>query len=157
MFERVETRLSWQMGRAKCLFHPYIETRLLQPKRYGSCHHCPSVLRATSRPSSYLTTEKEWELVTFLCRTAAIWYGWCKKEVIAIVERVLSSCGVERPVTSGWWNRFSTRHPELALRIPSTLSYAQARASDLDSINAYFDISEKTLKENQLLPDLQHG
>ena len=50
---------------------------------------------ATSGPSSYLTSEEEWELVTLLCRTAAIGYGWCRKEVIAIVERILSSHGVE--------------------------------------------------------------
>ena len=93
---------------------------------------------ATSGPSSYLTSEEEREVVTFLCRTTAIGYGRCRKEVIAIVERILSSRGVERPVTSGWWNRFSKRQPELALRIPSTLSYARAGASDLVSINAYF-------------------
>ena len=42
-------------------------------------------------------------------------------------------------------------HLELALRNPLTLSYARARASNLDSINAYFDILEETLEENQLL------
>lgn len=44
-----------------------------------------------SGPATYLTTQEEKELVTFLCRSAAIGYGRTRSEVIAIVERILSS------------------------------------------------------------------
>ncbi len=70
---------------------------------------------ATSGPPSYLTSVEEEELVTFLCRVAQIGHGRTRQEVIAIVERVLSSRDNTRTVTSGWWASFVGRHPKLAL------------------------------------------
>ena len=87
----------------------------------------------------------------FLCKTSRIGYGRCRKEVIAIVERVLSARGIEKKVSNGWWQMFLKRYPQLALRTPATLSYARVKASDRDSLNAYFDILEDTLDENNLM------
>ena len=41
-----------------------------------------------SGPTPYLSLGDECELVTFLCRSSSVGYGRCRKEVIAIVERV---------------------------------------------------------------------
>ena len=104
-----------------------------------------------SGPPSYLTEKEEQELVTFLTRSSAIGYGRTRKEVIAIVERLLCSHGIHKYVTNGWWESFSKRHPELVLRTASTLSISRAKASDWEIVNNYFDILEDTLEQNDLL------
>ena len=84
----------------------------------------------------YLTSEEE-ELVMFLCHVAQIGQGRTRQEVIAIIERILSSRGIIKTVTAGWWASFIGRHPKLTLRTPATLSLARAGASDrctLDNI-----------------------
>ena len=58
----------------------------------------------------YLTAQEEKELTTFLCRAAAIGYGRMRSEVIAIVERILSSRGIYKKVSSGWWESFVKRN-----------------------------------------------
>ena len=72
-----------------------------------------------SGPPSYLSIEEEKELVVFLCRSAAIWYGSTRCEVIAIIERLLSSCGIEWKVSSGWWESFVKRNPQIVLHSPA--------------------------------------
>ena len=74
--------------------------------------------------------------MTFLSRVAQIGHGRTRREVIAIVERILSSRGNTRTVTPGWWTSFTRRHPNLTLCTPTTLSLAKASASDRDN---YFD------------------
>ena len=105
----------------------------------------------TSGPARYLSQREEEELVTFLCRTSSIGYGRCRKEVISLVERILLARGERKKVTSGWWQKFLKRHPQLTLRTPAALSYSRVHAADQDSINAYFDILEETLEENDLV------
>ena len=105
-----------------------------------------------SGPSPYLSYEEEVELATFLCRSAEVGYGRTRKEVIAIVERILLERGIERSVTSGWWESFVQRHPHIALRAPAlSLSYTRANASDRDYLDSYFDVLDDTLKQNDLL------
>ena len=48
---------------------------------------------ARSGPPTYLSSEEEEELVIFLSRVAQIGHGRTRREVIAIVERILSSRG----------------------------------------------------------------
>ena len=103
-----------------------------------------------SGPPSYLSIEEEKELVVFLCRSAAIGYGRTRNEVIAIIERLLSSRGIERKVSSGWWESFVKRNPQIVLRSPASLSMVRAAASDRGSLDKYFDILEDTLEENGL-------
>ena len=105
----------------------------------------------TSGPARYLDQREEEELVTFLCRTSSIGYGRCRKEVISLVERILLARGERKKVTSRWWQKFLKRHPQLTLRTPAALSYSRVHAADQDSINAYFDILEETLEENDLI------
>lgn len=105
---------------------------------------------ATSGPPCYLTNEEE-ELVTFLCRVAQIGQGCTRQKVIAIIERVLASCGNARAISSGWWTSFISRHPTVALRTPATLLLAWVGASDRGSLDNYFDELESTLEGNGLL------
>lgn len=105
---------------------------------------------ATSGPQTYLSSEEEEELVHFLSRSALIGHGRTRIEVIAIVERVLSSRGITKSVSSGWWASFVARHPKLVLRTPATLSLARANASDPVVLDNYFDELNRTLNENDL-------
>ncbi len=105
----------------------------------------------TSGPARYLSQQEEEELVTFLCHTSNIGYGRCRKEVISLVERILLARGERKRVTNGWWQAFLKRHPQLTLRTPAALSYSRVQAADQDSLNAYFDILEETLEENNLV------
>ena len=58
----------------------------------------------TSGRCTYLSHEEEEELVTFLCRTALIGHARTRKEVMAIVDRLLSSRGKKTAVSPGWWD-----------------------------------------------------
>ena len=89
--------------------------------------------------------------MTFLSRVAQIGHGRTRREVIAIVERILSSHGNTKTATPGWWTSFTRRHPNLTLRTPATLSLARASASDCDILDNYFDELESTLEANELL------
>ena len=103
-----------------------------------------------SGPDTHLTSEEEEELAGFLCRTALIGHARTRKEVLAIVNRILSSRGKKKEVTPGWWASFVARHPKLTLRTPATLSLSRANATDPQVINTYFDELEMTLEENGL-------
>ena len=51
-------------------------------------------------------------------------------------------------VSTGWWERFSRRHPELILRCAAPLSYARAMATDHSVIEKYYDMLEHALRSN---------
>ena len=105
----------------------------------------------TSGRCTYLSHEEEEELVTFLCRTALIGHARTRKEVMAIVDRLLSSRGKKTAVSPGWWASFVARHPKLTLRTPATLSLARANATDRVVIDNYFDELERALDETRLI------
>ena len=81
--------------------------------------------------------------------TAAISYGRSRKEVISIAM-VQEAIGFNGPLTSGWWDGFKARHPQLSLQQASLVSYSRAIASDHDVMNRYFNLLEETLKKNDL-------
>ena len=54
-------------------------------------------------------------------------------------------------VTTGWWNSFRKRHPQLTVRTASRLSYVRAIAHDPNVFENYFDLLEETLVKNKLL------
>ena len=102
----------------------------------------------------YLTPNEEDELVKFLLNYAAIGYGRSRKEVIALVEGILETRGLDGSLTCGWWDGFKARHPPLSLRQVSLLSYSRAVASDRDVIDRYFDLLEETLEKIILMINL---
>ncbi|XP_019861816.1 PREDICTED: uncharacterized protein LOC109590340 isoform X7 [Amphimedon queenslandica] len=104
-------------------------------------------------PSAYLTKEEEDELARFLLRCADIGYPHTISQILAIVQQAIDLKGLKRTVTTGWWQRFSERHKEIALRSAVPLSTIRAKAMDNDSLNRYFDILEDTLKKNRIFND----
>ena len=64
---------------------------------------------------------------------------------------MLERKGIGACVTSGWWQCFCRRHPNLTLRAPASLSKARHNASDPEIVKRYFDLLEQTMVENDLL------
>ena len=106
---------------------------------------------ATSGPKTYLDSSEEDELVQFLIGCAEIGYPKSRKQVLALVKRLLVKKGITAAVTSGWWESFCSRHPNLTLRAPAPLSKARAAASDPTALDRYFDLLEDVLEKNDLL------
>ena len=107
---------------------------------------------SVSGPKPYLTRNEENELVNFLVKSAAIGYARTRNEVIAMIEQLLTSRANGHPqiVSSGWWQSFAKRHPEVTLRKSAPLSIARMKGSHKMAIDKYFDILEDTLTENDL-------
>lgn len=99
----------------------------------------------------YLTDDEEEEVVAFVIGSGSIGYPKTVKEILAVVQRILSARGIERSVTYGWWESFRKRHPNLSLRTPAALSRPRAMASNCVVLDHYFDMLEETLSENNLI------
>lgn len=99
-------------------------------------------------PAKYLSIAEEEELAHFLLECADIGYGHSRKQVLAIVQKIINDKGINTVITNGWWERFCKRNPQLTLRTTAPLSRARTLASDRTSIDNYFDLLEETLKEN---------
>ena len=102
-------------------------------------------LKARSGPPSYLNTEEEEELTSFLLEMAKIGYAHTRKQVIALVQQISTV------VSSGWWERYIKRHPQIALRVAVPLSMARAMASDREVLDRYFNMLEDCLQSNRIL------
>jgi len=103
--------------------------------------------RASCGPKGYLTPEEEEEVVHFLLSCAAMGYPKSRHEVLALVKRILEKKRIDAVVTSGWWQSFCGRHPNLTLRTPAPLSGARASATDPE----VFDLLERTMADNKLI------
>ena len=106
-----------------------------------------------SGPKRYLDDDEEAELVTFLSGAASIGYARSKKEVITMVEAVLSSKGKANSVSSGWWESFIKRHLQLCIRKAEKVTYARLKATDPIVMDNYFDLLERTLEEYDLFDE----
>lgn len=100
--------------------------------------------------TSYLTALEEAELVNFLCKCAEIGYPHTISQVLAIVQRTVDSKGLNCVVTHGWWQRFCQRNSGISLRTAVPLSMTRAKASDIESLEKYYDILEDILKLNSI-------
>ena len=103
-----------------------------------------------SGPLKYLSELEETELISFIIGCAEVGYPKTVKDILVLVQQILASRGVYREVTYGWWEGFRKRHPDLSLRVPSTISKARALATDRESLDRYFDLLEETIAENNL-------
>ena len=79
-------------------------------------------------PDPYLTIEEEEELASFLVKCAKIGYPHTQKQVLSLVQQMLEHKGITASVTSGWWERFSSRR-NLTLRTAVPLTYVRAMAT----------------------------
>ena len=105
---------------------------------------------SVSGKQPYLSPSEEIELVTFILRCADIGFPRGRKEIIALVQRVCDSRGLNVNVTHGWWERFCHRHDGFSLRIAAPLSHARRKGANPAVLNAYFDMLEDALSENDL-------
>ena len=106
---------------------------------------------STSGPKTYLSPEEETELVKFLLRCAAMGFPKSCEEVLALVQRIVDKKRFLARVTSGWWQSFCSRHPNLTLRAPAPLSRARANVTDPEVVSHYFDLLAQTMADNDLL------
>jgi len=99
-----------------------------------------------------LTDGEEKELTNFLVGCARIGYARSRKQVISLVRGIVAKKAGKKleevTITTGWWNSFKKRHPQLTLRTASHLAYSRAVASDPEVIENYFDLLEETLRQN---------
>ena len=91
----------------------------------------PGKVRIGGKPdrTPYLSDEEEEELVSFLLKCADIGYAHTRKEVLAIVQRIVDQQGGRHVLSNGWWARFCDRHPQLTLGTTMPLPYARALAT----------------------------
>ena len=106
---------------------------------------------ATCGREKYLTDEEEEDLATFIENCASVGYAKTRKQILALVERIMSAQGIQVHVSDGWWVSFLKRHPLLTLRNPSSVSTTRALASDPSVLEVYFDLLEEALQENDLM------
>ena len=104
-----------------------------------------------SGPPKYLFDDEENELEVFLLGCASIGYAKTHEEIIALTQQIMTSRGSTKVVTSGWWDGFCKRHPNVVLRSPSCLSRAWLLATDSDVVNTYCDLLENVFLENDLV------
>lgn len=53
--------------------------------------------------------------------------------------------------SKAWWRNFRRRHPDLGLRRPDALDRGRSSLGNIEVIRSYFELLEKTLKENDLM------
>ena len=105
---------------------------------------------ARSGAKRYLSDEEEAGLVDFLIGCASVGYAKSCKDVLALIQQIVSARDPKVEITRGWWDSFRARHPEVTLRHAEPLSYARAAASNPEIINRYFDLLEDVIKVNGL-------
>ena len=90
-----------------------------------------------SRPGTtpYLTVEEEEELVNFIIKCATIGYPHTISQILAIVQQIVENKGINRTVSTGWWQRFCQRHTEVSLHTDVPLSLSRAMATDSDGLD----------------------
>ena len=102
---------------------------------------------AKSGPPTYLTPHEERELVNFLIGCAQIGFACTRRQVMSLVRAAMVKKGREdAPITSGWWDSFMRRHPQLTLRVPEKLAYVRVIMGNREVIEAYFNLLKHLLK-----------
>lgn len=119
------TRAAEEHGIPKATLNDYINGRSQPGVRSG--------------PPTLLTQEEEADLASFLLKCGSMGIPKTRKEVLTIVESILSAKGSKRTITNGWWARFTGRHKEVALRTPASISVARMQGASQQAIDAYFD------------------
>ena len=104
-----------------------------------------------SGPERYLTDTEESSLVKFLHKCCSIGFARSKKQVMPLVNEIVQKIGKARAVSSGWWESFRKRHPDLVLRTAESLSYVRAVCTSDEILDTYFDMLEATFTDNGLI------
>ena len=70
---------------------------------------------ARSGAKRYLSDEEEAALVDFLIGCASFDCAKSCKDVMALIQQIVSAHDSKVEVTRGWWDSFRARHPEVTL------------------------------------------
>ena len=115
-------------------------------------HITGKVLTGTkSGPRAYLTIDEEEELVSFLTGSSTLGYSRTVKQVIDIVQEIVDKKGINVTVSANWWKSFKTRHKDIVLRTPETLTHSRIVGASPAQLEAYFDLLEKTISSYDLV------
>jgi hypothetical protein len=105
---------------------------------------------AKSGPRRYLNSTEELDLVNFLTGVSSLGYSRTTKQIVQIVQEVVNKKGLNVTVSSSWWQSFHSRHEELTLRNPETLTHVRIAGASTALLDNYFNLLETTLKESEL-------
>ena len=102
-------------------------------------------------PKPYLSTEEETELAEFAIEAASVGCGQTRKQIMTIAENVAKDKGNLRKdrISQGWYEKFMKRQTYLSICKGDPAANEMAVSSQ--AITNYFDLLEKTLKDNNLL------
>ena len=99
----------------------------------------------------YLSEQEEEEHVTFILEAAKIGFTCTRKDIMSLVQTIVNAKGKNITISSGWWDGFKKRHPQVSLRMAEHLVSNRASSCTRDVLNNYFDLLEKTIHDNDLL------
>ena len=105
-----------------------------------------------SGPTRYLNDSEELELENFIIKMAKIGYAYSRKEIIQLVQEFIDK---KKPhdnivVTSGWWECYRRRHPNIVLRKSEPLSHICSMATQPEILEGYFQELECALISNDI-------
>ena len=114
-------------------------------------HITGKVLTGTkSGPRAYLTNDEE-ELVSFLTGSSTLGYSRTIKQVIDMVQEIVDKKGINVTVSASWWKSFKTRHKDIVLCTPETLTHSRIVGASPAQLEAYFDLIAKTISSYDLV------
>ena len=91
-------------------------------------------------------------MVNFLEGCASIGYARTRKQVIALIEAIVTQKrATETKVSNGWWESFRKRYSELSLRKAERLAYCRAVTSNQNVLDHYYRLMQQTLQDNHLI------
>lgn len=102
-------------------------------------------------PKCYLSTEEETQLAEFIIETAPVGCGQTRAKIMDKAEKVQRKKTLwKERISHGWCNRFMQRHSYLSVRKRDAAANIRMDAVTSKAIKHYFDLLERTLKDNNL-------
>ena len=104
----------------------------------------------------YLSMEEETELAEFAVKDASVGCGQTRKQIMSIAENIAKDKGIlcNYRISQGWYEKFIGRQTYLSLCKGDPAANDRMDAVTLQAIKQYFDLLEKTLKDNNILNKL---
>ena len=81
---------------------------------------------------------------------SSVGYSRTVKQTLEIVQAVVNKKGIKVTVTSSWWKSFKSRHKDVVLCNPETLTHCRITGASDANIENYFDLLEKTIYEAEI-------
>ena len=127
------------------------------PKSTIEDHISGKVLSGSKSGQRYLSEQEEEELVTFILEAAKIGFTCTRKDIMSLVQTTVNAKGKNITISSGWWDGFKRRHPQVSLCMAEHLASNRASSCTPDVLNNYFDLLEKTIHDNDLQSPIRYS